>query len=145
MKKEKKRQYTKQIFLVKAANGTGMACRLIKNKKKGRPFDVIEILIKGRNSDPILFWVSPDEALQIAMNQYKTAINRKKLIRELLEARYTYKEIGKLLKVTRQRVCQLAHYYFTDKEIKLLKSRNPKTLVDKYTKKWGFKNITDFA
>ena len=89
MKEEKKRQYTKQIFLVEAADDTGMTFRLIKNKKKGRPFYVIEILIKGRNSDPILFWVSADEALQIAMNQYKTAINRKKLIRELLEARYT--------------------------------------------------------
>jgi len=72
MKKEKKRQYTKQVFLVEAADGTGMACRLIKNKKKGRPFDVIEILIKGRNSDPILFWVSPDEALQIAWGLTKS-------------------------------------------------------------------------
>ena len=66
------------------------------------------------------------------MNQYKTAINRKKLIRELLKARYTYKEIGELLKVSKPRAFQLAHYYFTYEEIELLKSRNSKTLVDKF-------------
>ena len=49
-----------------------MICRLIKNKKKGRPFDVIEVTIKGRGSDPILFWASPDEALQIAWGMVKS-------------------------------------------------------------------------
>ena len=50
-------------------------------------------------------------------------INRKKLIRELLKARYTYKEIGELLKVSKPRAFQLAHYYFTDEEIAQFKAR----------------------
>ncbi len=69
----KQRQYTKQVFRTYGAENTGMMCRLIKNKKKGRPFDVIEVMIKGYKSDPIVFWASPEEALEIAWGLTKSA------------------------------------------------------------------------
>ncbi|HEC65579.1 MAG TPA: hypothetical protein ENI23_09805 [bacterium] len=69
---KQKRQYTKIVFHTKGAENTGMMCRLIKNKKKGRPFDVIEIFIKGYKADSITFRASPEEALEIAWGLIKS-------------------------------------------------------------------------
>ncbi len=65
-----KRQYTKPIFQSIGASGTGLQISLIKNKSKGRKFDVIEFMIKhlGDNGkvEIILFNSSPEEALELA-------------------------------------------------------------------------------
>ncbi len=67
---KKKRQYTKPIFQSIGANGTGLRISLIKNKNKGRKFDVIEVLIKhlGNNGEvkTLFFNGSPEEALELA-------------------------------------------------------------------------------
>ena len=44
-------------------------------------------------------------------------MNRKQKIRKMLKARYTYKEIGIELGVSKPRAFQLSHYYFTEAEI----------------------------
>ena len=65
-----KRQYTKPIFQSIGSNGTGLRISLIKNKSKGRKFDVIEFLIKHLGNDgkveTLLFNSSPEEALELA-------------------------------------------------------------------------------
>ena len=67
---KKKRQYTKPIFQSIGAEGTGIRICLIKNKSKGRKFDVIEFLIKHKKDDgkigTILFNSSPEEALELS-------------------------------------------------------------------------------
>ncbi len=64
------RQYTKPIFQSIAGEGTGIRISLIKNKSKGRKFDVIEFLIKHKKDNgelgEILFKGSPEEALELA-------------------------------------------------------------------------------
>ena len=65
-----KRQYTKPIFQSIGAEGTGIRICLIKNKNKGRKFDIIEFLIKHKQDNgeigTILFHSSPEEALELA-------------------------------------------------------------------------------
>ena len=68
MKKEKR----EIVFHTIGADKTGMMCRLITNKKDGRPFDIIEVFIKGYNSDQIFFMASPEEALEIAWGLIKS-------------------------------------------------------------------------
>jgi len=64
------RQYTKPIFQSICANGTGLRVSLIKNKSKGRKFDVIEFLIKHLGNDgkveTLFFNGSPEEALELS-------------------------------------------------------------------------------
>ena len=67
-----KRQYTKTIFLVKKHKNTGMMCRLIRNKKNGKPFDVVEFTIFPLKGEIIIFNASPEEALEIAWGLIKT-------------------------------------------------------------------------
>ncbi len=65
-----KRQYTKPIFQSIGSEGTGVRISLIKNKKEGRKFDVVEFLIKHLGNDgkveTLLFSGSPEEALELA-------------------------------------------------------------------------------
>ncbi len=65
-----KRQYTKPIFQSIGGEGTGIRISLIKNKVKGRSFDVIEFLIKHKKDDgelgTIVFKASPEEALELS-------------------------------------------------------------------------------
>lgn len=71
-KPSKKREYRKLVFCDVGSWNTGMTCKLIKNKKEGRLFDIIEVEIKGYKSDPILFRASPEEALAIAWGMIKS-------------------------------------------------------------------------
>ena len=67
-----KRQYTKTIFVVRKHKDTGMMCRLIKNKSKGKPFDVIAFTIFPLKGEPLTFNASPEEALEIVWGLTKT-------------------------------------------------------------------------
>jgi len=68
-----KRQYTKRIFHVIGAKGTGMECNLISRKTKGKPFDVVEFKIFTVGNNPnVSFNASPEEALEIAWGLIKT-------------------------------------------------------------------------
>ena len=66
------RQYTQTIFLVKKHKNTGMMCQLIKNKKDGKPFDVVKFTILPLEGKPLVFNASPEEALEIAWGMIKT-------------------------------------------------------------------------
>ena len=59
------KEYKKLIFQALGTRKTGMEIRLIKNKK-GREFDIIEVKIKGRDTDLVTFRCSPEEASQIS-------------------------------------------------------------------------------
>ena len=67
-----KREYRKLVFKDVGHSGTGMACKLIKNKNKGKTFDIIEVTIQGLNEDPLIFRASPEEALKIAWGLIKS-------------------------------------------------------------------------
>jgi len=66
-----KNQYTKKVFQV-IKYKSGIEINLIKRKKKGKPFDVIEVKIFPYKDDPIIFYASPEEALEIAWGLNKT-------------------------------------------------------------------------
>ena len=62
-----KKQKTELVFLSQKSKNTGMMVEIIKNKEKGRPFDVIQftILTDHKNKN-VIFRCSPEEALEIA-------------------------------------------------------------------------------
>lgn len=66
-----KRQYTQRIFETIKGQGTGMRATLIRNKSKGRPFDVIGFEIRILDGESITFNASPEEALEIAWGMIK--------------------------------------------------------------------------
>ena len=69
------RQYTKPVFQAIANRGTGIQVNVIKNKSKGRSFDVIGVQINHLKNNGevggISFNATPEEALEIAWGLIK--------------------------------------------------------------------------
>ena len=67
-----KRQYTKTVFIIQKGQNTGIEVRLIKNKKEGRSFDVIQFKIyTTKDQEDVCFNASPEEALEMAWGLIK--------------------------------------------------------------------------
>lgn len=62
----KKRQHTCTVYRRKDKHGGGIMVNVISRKSKGRPFDVIELLMMSAGKVEVHARMSPDEALEVS-------------------------------------------------------------------------------